>query len=408
MPPIGFRVHNRSNEIITCSITNKTGGNSGPYQIKPFEHSDWTRAGWEDVSITNKAKTHQTALWMNRGGPALVYFDGFDKELTIYNDYRPDPGFVVNNLSPRNVMCFVSANSTPGSSAWVTIPSGQNKTWPRTGWEAVAFKSEDGKDRKGEFVDNKGARATVDFLGFDEEVVVHEPPENFIADEHYAEAIRIADRSYAAGDSTASAPGGLTASIYKVDKLEFLCTGRKSSLGDHNQIYTLALLINHLKYGLAEPAVVVSVTPDWVKVAAYSCEFDTVVVLGFPTKAIDLIAPGKTRPTVGTRLLVVSQFTSRGSPETQGVQGDITMGPRTLDKWYNFHPLIAQYVSDSHADLWKERMDEVDEDLWDVAWERYSEWKVRYGEDYFRLGAPTKIKEMATKHVDTSLPAYTP
>ncbi|KAJ7498707.1 hypothetical protein FB451DRAFT_7219 [Mycena latifolia] len=404
----GFKVHNRSNEIIFCSITNKTGGNPAPFEIKPFEHREWTRAGWEDVSIKNKANTRQTALWINRGGPALVYFDGFDKELTIYNDYRPDPGFVVNNLSPRNVMCFVSSNSG-GISAWATIPAGQNKTWQRTGWEAIAIKSDDGKERRGEFVDPKGARATIDFLGFDEDFVVHEPPENFIVDEHYAEAIRIADRSYAAGDSTASAPGGLTASIYKVDKLELLTTGRKSSLGDHNQIYTLALLINHLKYGLAEPAVVVSVTPDWVKVAAYTCEFDTIVVLGFPTKAIDLIAPGKTRPTVGTRLLVVSQFTYRGSPSTQGVQDDITMGPRTLNKWYNFHPLVAQYVTDdSHASLWKERMDEVDEDLWDDAWDRWLEWKTRHGENYFRLGAPTKIKEMATNHVDSSLPAYTP
>jgi hypothetical protein len=210
----------------------------------------------------------------------------------------------------------------------------------------MAIKSDDGKERRGQFIDSKGARTTIDFLGWDEELVIHEPPENFISDEHYAEAIRIADRSYASGDSTASAPGGFTASIYKIDNLEFLSTGmiippsshsvdslktgKKTRLGDHNQIYTLALLINHLKYGLAEPALVVSVTPDWIKVAAYTCEFDTIVVLGFPAKAIDLIAPGKTRPIVGDHLLVVSQFTYRGTPSPQGVQGDITMGPNTL------------------------------------------------------------------------------
>jgi len=155
---------------------------------------------------------------------------------------------------------------------------------------------------------------------------------------------------------------------------------------------------------------VVSVTPDWVKVAAYTCEFDAIVVLGFPTKAIDLVAPGKTRPTVGMRLLVVSQFTYRGNdPNTQGVQADITMGPRSYDKWYNFHPLVAQFVSDdSHAPLWKERMDEVDEDLWGDTWECWLAWKAKHGENYFRLGCPTKIKEMATTHIDTSLPTYTP
>ncbi|KAJ7639017.1 hypothetical protein FB45DRAFT_1055212 [Roridomyces roridus] len=405
----GFKVHNRSNQVIVCSITNKTGGNPADFEIKPFEDTAWVRNGWEDVVIKNKENTQQTALWINRGGPALVYFDGFDKPLTIYNDYRPDPGFEVNNLSPRNIMCFISANTMAASSAYVTVPPGQSKVWPRTGWEAVAFKSEDNKNRIGLFFDNKGARTTIDFHGFEEPLVIHEPPENFIADEHYAEAIRIADRSYASGNSRASSPGGLTASIYKVDKLEFLTTGKKTSLVDHNQIYTLALLINHLKYGLAEPGIVCSVTPDWVKVAVYTCEFDAIVVLGFPTKAIDLIAPDKKRPDVGTRVLVVSQFTYRRSPETEGVQADITMGPRSLDKWHNFQPLVAQFVTDdSYAPVWKEKMDQVDEDLWNDTWEGWVAWKARHGENFFRLGAPTKIAEIATTHVDNSLPAYVP
>ncbi|KAJ6539560.1 hypothetical protein B0H19DRAFT_364627 [Mycena capillaripes] len=407
----GFKVHNRSNEIIFCSITrnSRPGGNTAEFEIKPFAHTEWSREGWEDVSIRNKQNTQKTALWINRGGPTLIHFDGFDKPLTIYNDYSPEPGFIINNLSSRNIMCFMSGNSR-GSCNWYKIPPGQNASWTRTGWEAVGIKSEDGKQRRGEFFDNNGKRVTLDFLGFDEEFVVHEAPENFIADEHYSEAIRIADRSFSAGDSSASLPGGLTASIFKLDKLEFLTTGVKSpSLGDHNQIYTLAMLINHLKYGLAEPGVVVSVTPDWVKVAAYTCEFDAIVVLGFPTKAIDLIAPDKTRPTVGTRLLVVSQFTYRGSPNTQGIQGDITPGARNLDKWYNFHPLVAQFVSDdSHASLWKERMDEIAEDLWQDTWDCWVAWKAKHGETYFRLGCPTKIKEMAKERTDTSLPAYAP
>ncbi|KAF7352591.1 hypothetical protein MVEN_01224600 [Mycena venus] len=409
----GFKVHNRSNEIIFVSISknSRPTGNAGEFEIKPFQHTEWQRDGWEDVVIRNK-QNQKTSLWINRGGPALIHFDSMEKPLTIFNDYRPDPGFIINNLSPRTIMCFVSANSRPGgNSSWFTIPPGQNTSWVRGGWEAIAVKSQDEKQRKGDFIDNKGRQIKVDFLGFDEDFVVHEGPEDFIAAEHYEEAIRIADRSYAAGDSKASLPGGLTASIFKCDMLESLTTGKKGpSLADHNQIYTLALLINHLKYGLAEPGVVVSVTPDWVKVAAYSCEFDTIVVLGFPTKAIDLVAPNKMRPTVGTRLLIVSQFTYRGNnPNTQGVQADITMGPRTLDKWYNFHPLVAQFVSDdTHATLWKERMDEIDEDLWNDTWDYWLEWKARHGENFFRLGCPTKIKEMATTRVDSSLPGYTP
>ncbi|KAJ7180320.1 hypothetical protein C8R43DRAFT_1182259 [Mycena crocata] len=407
---LGFKVHNRSVELISCSITSKTnpGGNTGWFEIQPSASVEWSRSGWEDVSFKDKYNRRQKALWINRGGPALVYFDGFDKELTIYNDYRPDPGFTINNLSPRTIMCFVSASSG-GDSSWAKISPGQSETWNRTGWEAIGVKSEDGTECKGGFFDNNGARAAIDFHGFDQDFTFHEAPKNFILGEHYEEAIRIADRSYAAGNSEASAPGGLTASIYKIDKLEFITTGKKSNLGDHTSIYTLALLINHCKFGLCEPGLVVSVTPEWVKVAAYTCEFDAVVVLGFPTKAIDLIAPNKTAPTVGTRLLVVSQFTYRGTPATQGVQRDITMGPRTLDKWNNFHPLIAQFVTDdSYAPLWKERMDEVEEDLWDDVWERWLSWKANHGENYFRLGAPTQIKEMAKTHVDKSLPPYTP
>ncbi|KAJ7129447.1 hypothetical protein C8R44DRAFT_78390 [Mycena epipterygia] len=258
----GFKVHNRSNEMIFCAITNKTnpGGNAGWFEIAPATNLEWSRSGWEDVSFKDKHNTRSKALWINRGGPALIYFDGFEKELTIYNDYRPDPGFTVNNFSPRTIMCFISASSR-GDSSWFKIPPGESETWRRTGWEAIGVRSENGSQRKGAFFDNNGAKATVDFHDFDEEFVFHEAPKNFIAAEHYAEAVHIADRSYAASSSRASAPGGLTASVYKIDQLELIVTGKKSSLEDHIQIYTLALLINHLKYGLAEPAVVVSVTP---------------------------------------------------------------------------------------------------------------------------------------------------
>jgi hypothetical protein len=184
-------------------------------------------------------------------------------------------------------------------------------------------------------------------------------------------------------------------------------------------------LINHLKYGLAEPAIVVSITPEWVKVAAYTAEFDGIVVLGFPTEAIDIIAPGKERPAVGTRLLVVSLFTPRDGFR-RGVQPDITMGPRTLgkflhlshlfhvnlvitDKFYNFQPLVAQFMTDDfYAPIWEERMGEVDEDLWGDIWEAWLAWKVKHGTNYFRLGAPSTVCLMATNHVTVDPPGYTP
>ncbi|KAF8195658.1 hypothetical protein K438DRAFT_780078 [Mycena galopus ATCC 62051] len=191
----GFTVHNRSNEIIFVTISNKTGASDAEYEIKSFEQEGRGRSGWEDVTIRNKANTRRTALWVNRGGPAIIHFDGFDKPLTIFNDYRPDPGFIINNLSPRYVLPLDQLQGK-----WL-------QTFVRNGWEAIGIKSEDGKHRTGQFLDNDGKRITVDFLGFDEEFILHPGPDDFIA-EHYAEAIRIADHSYAGGKSRASLPGG--------------------------------------------------------------------------------------------------------------------------------------------------------------------------------------------------------
>ncbi|KAJ7648488.1 hypothetical protein B0H17DRAFT_429542 [Mycena rosella] len=148
----GFRIHNRSNEIVFCAITNKTnpGGNPAWFELQPSANDEWSRAGWEDVSFKDKNNTRRKALWINRGGPALVYFDGFDKDLTIYNDYRPDPGFTVNNFSSRTIMCFISGSSR-GDSSWYKIAPGESDTWKRTGWEAISVKSEDGSERVGAF-----------------------------------------------------------------------------------------------------------------------------------------------------------------------------------------------------------------------------------------------------------------
>jgi hypothetical protein len=43
-----------------------------------------------------------------------------------------------------------------------------------------------------------------------------------------------------------------------------------------------------------------------VKVAAYSDEFDTIAVLGYPAEAVDLVAPGRRRRTIGMRLIVAT------------------------------------------------------------------------------------------------------
>ncbi|KAJ7068491.1 hypothetical protein C8F01DRAFT_1246993 [Mycena amicta] len=409
MPIEGFRVHNNSNEIIFCSVTHNTKA-TVPLEIKPFESREYfARTGWEDLLITNKAKDVKTSLWVNRGSPSLIHFDGWGKQLRIYNDFRPEPGFVLNNLSSRTIVCFVSNNTNRAQqSLSVTIAPGTSSTFLRSGWEAIGIWTEDEKQRQGVFIDNKKTRIDVDFLGFNQELVLHEAPDNFMLAEHIAEANRISDRSYAASNSRASLPGGLNASIEKMDKLELACTGKQWSLADHTQIYTLALLINHLNYGLAEPALVVSVTPEWVKVAAYSDEFDSIVVLGFPARIIDQVAPGRARPTVGTRLLVVNQFDYKTNDQQTPV-ADITPGPNGRPNWINMHPLVAQYVSDdSFAAKWEETMSQFEDDKWREIWEHWVLWKEKHGENYFRLGAPSRIKAVSANHADNALPAYVP
>jgi hypothetical protein len=226
---LGFKVVNRTGEVISCSITTKTSpsGNASWFEIPPGGSDTWSRAGWEDVSFRNRDSSKQKALWINRGSPAVVNFDGFNVDLDIQNDYQPPSSFLVNNHSEKLVYCFISTASG-GNGDWFKIPPGGNDTWARSGWETIAFKNEDDTERKGVYVKNHGSQATIGFYGFDEDITVRSPPANHILDEHYAEAIYIADRSFAAQNSRASSPGGLTASVYKVDTLEQLGNGRFS------------------------------------------------------------------------------------------------------------------------------------------------------------------------------------
>ncbi|KAF7969814.1 hypothetical protein HWV62_25936 [Athelia sp. TMB] len=209
--------------------------------------------------------------------------------------------------------------------------------------------------------------------------------DNHIKEEDYAEAVRIADAAFNNQHTIASTPGGLAPSVSKVQIVELLCTGKKWDPNDNSAARNLPGLINHFKYGDTQPAIVVAVGPEWVKVAAYSDEFDAIVVLGFPTEAVDLVAPYRQRPTIGTRLITVCQFAGRCTcttvdhPARQGVQSDITMGPATYDRWYNFHPLVAQFLTDdSQSPVWDQRIAVMEESIWDNVWAGWLAWKDRH------------------------------
>ena len=75
------------------------------------------------------------------------------------------------------------------------------------------------------YVNTRHSRVTIGFHGFDQEIDIKYDASSQILEEHYAEAVQIADRSYAASNSRASNPGDLTVSIEKVEALELLTTG---------------------------------------------------------------------------------------------------------------------------------------------------------------------------------------
>jgi len=212
-------VVNRSTETVQCQISNKSGGSASWYTLQPGETESWGRNGWENVAI--KAGNRQSGLWVNRGYPAVVTFLGFDKELIVDNENPPPGAFTVDNKSPTHVSACVSGG------AWKEIAAGTSyKFDDYDGWHTVAFKNSDDSVRKGVYITNHGTNATVDFNGFDQEITSKDGPVNAIRAEHFAEAIAIADRSYAAQNSRASNPGGLVASVEKVDILESMTPGK--------------------------------------------------------------------------------------------------------------------------------------------------------------------------------------
>jgi hypothetical protein len=225
---LGFIVHNRSQELVICGITNSTNPSASNawYELHPGASTGmWPRMGWEDVVFKSKDGSKQKSLWVNRGAPALVYFNGFDNDITVQNNYRPEPGFTVINHTDRPIYASVTTNSG-GSSNWFFIKPGGQEPWKRTGWETVAIKNENDSDRKGIYINNQGSRTTIGFRGLNQDFdISHASLDNSIREEHYAEALRIADRSFAAQNTRASTPGGLMASVQKINVLESMTTG---------------------------------------------------------------------------------------------------------------------------------------------------------------------------------------
>jgi hypothetical protein len=83
MSQTGHKVVNRTRKTVFCAITNKSNpsGNAGWFEIQPGGSKIWNRSGWEDVQFKDRNSSCKT------GTVDQPRWAGFDKELTIENDY---------------------------------------------------------------------------------------------------------------------------------------------------------------------------------------------------------------------------------------------------------------------------------------------------------------------------------
>lgn len=110
----------------------------------------------------------------------------------------------------------------------------------------------------------------------------------------------------------------------------------------------------HLAGGDSRAAIVVQMEPILI-VAAYTDELDCIALLKFsdlpkgnekrypPFLASELIRLHNLQ--IGTRLLTVNTY----SPLKEGVAPDLKLGDKAHNRWGNFCPLIAEFLSDQNG-----------------------------------------------------------
>jgi len=156
--------------------------------------------------------------------------------------------------------------------------------------------------------------------------------------------------------STASNPGWFTLSDERLRQLHpELCPGGgighwlERRYGDpQRERSEIEWCLNR---GDCRAAVVVSLAP--VLVAAYSDDFDAVVLLRFPSQVAAEHALA-----VGTRLITVNNYQRSISRQT-----DFIPGPGASGLWTGFYPLIANFLTDDRLRL-QQIQGQISEDEW--------------------------------------------
>lgn len=129
------------------------------------------------------------------------------------------------------------------------------------------------------------------------------------------------------------------------------------------QIFQIA---DHLSHGDSRAAVVVSVAP--LLVAAYTDEIDCVAMLRFPD---NWASEYKLR--VRDRLVAVNRYTLGGP-----LVPDLEHGRLSYNRFSNFLPLIADFLTDDHDRLRQRKM-KIGEDEWIRTWVLAMQYREKHG-----------------------------
>ena len=150
---------------------------------------------------------------------------------------------------------------------------------------------------------------------------------------------------YVDENTYASSPGGVHLSRKKLRELAALVN---LSLAENRKLRRkCAMLDEYLLRGDTQPAIVLSTDP--LCIAAYSDEFDAVVLLKFPPELAEKYGLHE-----GSRLTVINTYTMHSdySPVGLGeVTEDITPGEGFLGRYLDFSPLVGLFLTDDTAKL---------------------------------------------------------
>ena len=155
---------------------------------------------------------------------------------------------------------------------------------------------------------------------------------------------------YHDSNTTASAPSGLSLNVAKLEKFKKNPSFIKRTFANFR--YPLDMLEEHLKLGDSRAAIVLQ-TYNTLIVAAYTDELDCIALLEFPVSFVE-----EHGLEVGDRLLTVNTY-SKG----RVIAADLENGSDSYEHYNNFHPLIADFLSDDEQAIESRKL-EIEENEW--------------------------------------------